>query len=253
MSHLPSNMSHTSLATMSTSAAAKSSNAVQDDDVVIVSMARTPFGSFQGSLSSLTAIELGTHVIKHAVSRSSFEPAQIDEVIMGNVVSSNLGQAPARQASMHASLPPETIAVTVNKVCASGAKALMMGYSDIKLGLADVVVCGGMESMSNSPHYINLRKENVNKLGDIRLTDAVQKDGLTDPFSGNSMGNIAEMTAKKYNLSREALDSYSVKSFRQAVKAQKEGRFDAEMAPVELPNGTIVSVDETVRYYCFPA
>lgn len=216
-------------------------------EVFIVAAKRTPIGSFLGSLSELSATQLGSLAIKGAYESIDLDPAHIDSVYMGNVLSANVGQAPARQAAKFAGIPDGTDATTVNKVCASGMKATMLGAQQIQLGLEDLIVTGGMESMSNVPHYASLRKGN--KLGDLNFTDGLLKDGLTDTYDGLHMGNSAEKGVRKYGLTREAQDAYALQSYEKATAATKNGKFRAEIVPVEvkLKKETVtISEDEDI-------
>ncbi len=201
--------------------------------VVIVSAVRTPIGSFLGSLSSLTASQLGSIAIKGALDKIKLDPALVDEVFMGNVVQAGVGQAPARQAAIGAGLPDSVPCTTVNKVCASGMKAVMHAAQTIALGDANVVVAGGMESMSNIPHYVNLRKPH--KFGPQTLIDGMQKDGLVDAYDQNAMGVCADLCASEYHFSREDQDKFAIQSYRRSAKAWEEGKFDEEVVPVEVP------------------
>lgn len=198
----------------------------------IVSAKRTPIGGLLGSLSHLTATQLGAIAIRHAYEHIGLDPAAIDSVYMGNVLSANLGQAPARQAAVFAGIPYETDATTVNKVCSSGMKAAMIASQQIQLGQEGIVVAGGMESMSNVPHYAMLRRGN--KLGDMTLTDGMTRDGLWDVYHNFHMGSAAELGVKRYGLSREALDEYAIGSYRKAAKATQDGKFAAEIVPVQV-------------------
>ncbi|KAL6892622.1 Thiolase, N-terminal domain-containing protein [Trichoderma longibrachiatum] len=201
--------------------------------VYIVSAARTPVGSFLGSLSSLSATQLGAAAIKGAVERSGVKPEDVEEVFFGNVLSANLGQAPARQAALAAGLPKNVITTTVNKVCASSLKAVILGAQNIMLGVNDIVVAAGAESMSNTPHYLpNLR--NGAKYGDQTLVDGVLKDGLTDTFKKEHMGLQAELCADEHNISREAQDEYAINTYKRAQAATEAGLFK-EIVPVEVP------------------
>lgn len=216
-------------------------------EVFIVAAKRTPIGGFLGSLSSFSATELGAMAIREAYSSIDLDPQNVSSVYMGNVLSANLGQSPARQAAKFAGIPDNIDATTVNKVCAAGMKATMIGAQQIQLGLEDLVVTGGMESMSNVPHYSLLRK--TTKLGNETFIDGLLKDGLTDVYNGLHMGNAAEMCAEKYGFSREAQDEYALKSYARAEKATKTGKFNSEMFPVKIvsKNGDIVvSEDEDV-------
>ncbi|KAF4340414.1 acetyl C-acetyltransferase [Fusarium beomiforme] len=203
--------------------------------VYIVSTARTPIGSFLGSLSSQTAVQLGAVAIKGAVERAGIKPEDVDEVFFGNVLSAGLGQGPARQCALGAGLPQTVIATTVNKVCASSLKAIILGAQNIMLGTSDIVVAGGTESMSNTPHYLpNLR--NGAKYGDQTLVDGVLKDGLTDSFKKDHMGISAELCVQDHELTREAQDEYAINSYKKAQAATEAGLF-TEIVPVEVPGG----------------
>ncbi|KAH7155755.1 Thiolase, N-terminal domain-containing protein [Dactylonectria estremocensis] len=203
--------------------------------VYIVSVARTPVGSFLGSLSSLSATQLGSTAIKGAVERAGIKSEDVDEVFFGNVLSAGLGQAPARQCAIGAGLPQSTIATTVNKVCASSLKAIILGAQNIMLGTSDIVVAGGTESMSNTPHYLpNLRTGA--KYGDQTLVDGVLKDGLTDSYNKEHMGLAAELCTREYELTREAQDEYAINSYKKAQAATEAGLF-TEIVPVEVSGG----------------
>ncbi|KAH2340395.1 hypothetical protein KXW28_002691 [Aspergillus fumigatus] len=203
--------------------------------VYIVSSARTPVGSFLGSLSSLTAPQLGAHAIKAALAKvDGLKPSDVQEVFFGNVISANVGQNPARQCALGAGLEESTICTTVNKVCASGLKAIILGAQTIMTGNADVVVAGGTESMSNAPHYLpNLRTGA--KYGHQSLVDGIMKDGLTDAGKQELMGLQAEECAQDHGLSREQQDEYAIRTYEKAQAAQKAGLFDEEIAPIQLP------------------
>ena len=218
------------------------------NDIVIVSYARTPIGSFLGSLSRTGAPRLGAEAIKAALKKINLSPGVIDEVYMGNVLQAGTGQAPARQAAIYAGIPDSVPATTVNKVCASGMKAVMMGSQSIKAGDAEVMVVGGMENMSLAPHYINARK--AVKLGDVKAVDGLVFDGLTDAYSMKHMGVYADLCAAEYKISREEQDNYAVESYERAAKAWKEGRFEDEVFPVEIPQrkGDPVIFDEDEEY-----
>ncbi len=217
---------------------------------VIVSAARTPSGRFQGSLSSLTATQLGALVVKAAVERAGLEPHEIHEVLMGNVVSAGLGQAPARQAALFAGLPATVNATTVNKVCGSGLKTVMFAAQAIRAGDGELFVCGGMESMSRAPFLVDGRTGSL-RFGHGHLTDALLLDGLWDPFEDWGMGNAAEFIAEVFDISREAMDQFALNSHMKAVKASDEGLFKEEIVPVELKGRkgevTIFDTDETPR------
>ena len=217
--------------------------------VVIVSAVRTPIGSFMGGLSSLTASQLGSFAIKGALDRINLDPNQVDEVYMGNVVQAGVGQAPARQAAMGAGIPDTVPCTTVNKVCASGMKAVINAAQAIALGDASVVIAGGMESMSNIPHYMHMRKGV--KFGPAAMEDGMQKDGLVDPFDKNAMGVLADNCATKYSFSREEQDAFAIESYRRSTKAWSEGKFSNEVIPVAVPqrrgDALIVSEDEEFK------
>lgn len=211
-------------------------------EVYIVAAKRTPVGGLLGSLSHLSATELGAIAIKESLASAGLNPEDPDAVYMGNVLSANLGQAPARQAAIFAGISNAKDATTVNKVCASGMKATAIGAQQIELGLEDLIVTGGMESMSNTPHYVNVRKGN--KLGNMTLVDGMTKDGLWDVYNDFHMGSAAELGVKKYGLTREKLDEFAVLSYQRAQEASKNGKFKSEIIPitVEQKNGTI-SID----------
>ncbi|MEO8711955.1 MAG: beta-ketoacyl synthase N-terminal-like domain-containing protein, partial [Parafilimonas sp.] len=196
--------------------------------VYIVSAVRTPIGSFGGSLKDISATQLGATAIKAAVEKAGLKPEQIQEVLMGCVLQANLGQAPARQASMLAGLPNNVVATTINKVCASGMKAISQGAQSIMLGDADIIVAGGMESMSNVPYYSpELRWGN--KYGNVNLVDGLSKDGLTDVYNNYAMGNAAELCAKDCNISREAQDEFAIESYKRSQQAWNDGKFADEI------------------------
>ncbi len=201
--------------------------------VVIVSAARTPIGSFMGGLSTVPASHLGAAAIKGALDKISLDGKHVDEVLMGNVVQAGVGQAPARQASRKAGLPDNVIATTVNKVCASGMKAVMQGAQAIMCGDADVVVAGGMENMSLIPHYVQMRTGV--KFGGATMIDGLQKDGLTDAYDNNAMGVCADDCAKEYNISREEQDAFAIESYKRSAAAWDAGKFDNEVVPVAVP------------------
>ena len=201
--------------------------------VVIVSVARTPIGSFMGSLSSLTAVQLGSAAIKGALEKINLDPSEVQEVYMGNVVQAGVGQAPARQAALGAGIPNSVPCTTTNKVCASGMKTVMQAAQAIALGDADVIVAGGMESMSNIPHYVHMR--NGTKFGPATLTDGMQKDGLVDAYDHNAMGTHADLCAAEYKFSREDQDAFAIKSYERSAKAWADGKFKDEVISVEVP------------------
>jgi len=220
-------------------------------EAVILSAARTPSGKFQGSLSSLPAPRLGAIVVKAALARARLpDPGAIDEVIMGNVVSAGLGQAPARQAALFGGVPDNVGALTINKVCGSGLKAVMLAAQAIRAGDGDLYVVGGMESMSRAPFLVDARTGNL-RFGHGQLTDALLIDGLWDPFENWSMGESAEFIADKYNVTRQEMDEYALASHQKAIAAIDNGKFKAEIAPVELKAGkgqvTVFDTDETPR------
>ncbi|MBV1923478.1 MAG: acetyl-CoA C-acyltransferase [Flavobacteriaceae bacterium] len=202
-------------------------------EVYIVSAVRTPIGSFMGSLSSLTATQLGSAAIKGALEKINLDPNLVEEVYMGNVVQAGVGQAPARQAAIHAGLSNTVPCTTVNKVCASGMKAVMNAAQSIALGDADIIVAGGMESMSNIPHYVHMR--NGHKFGPKSMEDGMQKDGLVDAYDKNAMGVCADLCATEHNFSREEQDNYAIQSYERSAKAWSEGKFNDEVIPVEIP------------------
>jgi acetyl-CoA C-acetyltransferase len=207
---------------------------MQQRTVYIVSAVRTPMGSFGGSLKDFSATQLGGIAIKAAVERAGINPAQVQEVLMGSVIQANLGQAPARQASKFAGLPDSVIATTVNKVCASGMKSIALAAQSILLGDAEIVVAGGMESMSNVPFYSpNMRWGN--KYGNVQMIDGLAKDGLTDVYHNYAMGNAAELCAKECGISREDQDAFAIESYTRSQAAIKNGWFDAEIIPVPIP------------------
>ncbi len=217
--------------------------------VVIVSAARTPIGSFMGSLSSLSATQLGSVAIRGAIDKINLDPSSVQEVYMGNVVQAGVGQAPARQAALGAGLSDSVPCTTVNKVCASGMKAIMMAAQSIALGDAETIVAGGMESMSNIPHYVQMR--NGTKFGPATLIDGMQKDGLVDAYNENAMGTCADLCATEYNFSREDQDAFAIKSYERSAKAWEDGKFGEEVVPVEVPQRRgepiIVSEDEEFK------
>jgi acetyl-CoA C-acetyltransferase len=216
-------------------------------DVVIVGAARTPVGAFLGSLSSLTAPQLGAAAIKAALERAGLSPAKVDEVFMGCVLQAGVGQAPARQAALVAGLPDTVPCTTVNKVCGSGLKSIVSGAQAIALGDAEVVVAGGMESMSNAPYLTHALRTGA-RMGNVEFKDAMILDGLWDVYGQVHMGNCAELCADTYKISRATQDEYAVESTQRAIRAQREGAFKAEIAPVQVPqkkgDPVVVSEDE---------
>ncbi len=218
-------------------------------DVVIVSAARTPVGSFLGALSSLPASRLGEIAIKGALEQAGVAPTDVDEVILGHVLQAAAGQGPARQASMGAGLPKETPAWSLNQICGSGLRAVALGYQQIALGDAKVIVAGGQESMSLAPHAAHLR--NGQKMGDLAFTDTMIRDGLWDAFNGYHMGQTAENIADQNGISREAQDAFAVASQNKAEAAQKAGKFADEIVPVTISGrkgDVIVDQDEYIRH-----
>jgi acetyl-CoA C-acetyltransferase len=218
-------------------------------EVFIVSAVRTPMGSFGGSLSSVAATKLGAAAIKGAIDRIGIDAKEVNEVIMGCVLQANLGQAPARQAAKFAGLPDEVACTTVNKVCASGMKAIMQGAQSIMLGDADVVVAGGMENMSQVPFY----SENMrwgNKYGNVTMIDGVAKDGLTDVYHNYAMGVAADMCAKECNISREAQDEFAIESYKRSAAAWAAGKFNDEIVPLQMTDrkGQTITISEDEEY-----
>nr|AKF41522.1 acetyl-CoA C-acetyltransferase [Tripterygium wilfordii] len=224
------------------------SDSINPRDVCIVGAARTPMGGFLGTLSSLSATKLGSIAIGAALKRANVDPSLVQEVIFGNVLSANLGQAPARQAALGAGIPNSVICTTVNKVCASGMKATTLAAQSIQLGINDVVVAGGMENMSNVPKYLAEARKG-SRLGHDSLVDGMLKDGLWDVYNDCGMGNCAEICADNHSITREDQDDYAVKSFERGIAAQDSGAFSWEIVPVEVSGGrgrpsTIVDKDE---------
>ena len=218
-------------------------------EVVIVSAVRTPMGSFGGSLSTVSATQLGATAIKGALEKINLDPNEIEEVYMGNVLQANLGQAPAKQAAIFAGISENTPCTTVNKVCASGMKAISLATQAIKCGDADVVIAGGMENMSSVPHYYSAR--NAVKLGDVKITDGMVKDGLTDVYNQVHMGVCADQCADEHHISRKDQDDFAIESYQRAAKAWTAGNFNEEIVPVAVPQrrgeDIIVSEDEEYK------
>ena len=213
--------------------------------VYIVSAVRTPIGSFGGALKDVPATKLGAAAIKAAIERAGVKPEQVDEVLMGCVMQANLGQAPARQAAKYAGLPDKVIATTVNKVCASGMKAIAQGAQSIMLGDSEIVVAGGMENMSAVPFYVeNLRWGN--KYGNTSMIDGLAKDGLTDCYHGYAMGCAADLTAVEHKISREEQDAFAIESYKRSQSAWDQGHFKNEVVPVEIPSkkGDAIKVEK---------
>ncbi len=219
-------------------------------EAVIVSAVRTPVGKFQGALKSFTAPQLGALVVRESVKRAGVKPEDVDEVIMGCVIQAGVGQNPARQAALHGGIPFGVSAVTINKVCGSGLKAVMMAAQSIKLGDAEIIVAGGMESMTNAPYLMPQAREGY-RLGNGTLVDAMIHDGLWCAFENYHMGNTGEVVASRYNVTREQQDEYAFNSHRKAVAAMKAGKFKDEILPVEIPQkkgaAIVFDVDESVR------
>ncbi|CAN6656742.1 acetyl-CoA acetyltransferase [Trichomonascus vanleenenianus] len=216
--------------------------------VYIVSAARTPMGSLLGNLASQTYVDLGSHAVKAALEKGQVPADQVEEIVFGNVYSANVGQAPARQVALKAGLPETTVATTVNKVCASGLKAIIIGAQSILTGSADLVVAGGAESMTNVPHYLPKGRTGM-KFGGGSIVDGLERDGLQDAYSGEAMGMAGEDTAAEHSISRQEQDDYAVESYKRAQKATAAGKFKAEIAPIELPGargkpGVTIDADE---------
>ncbi len=203
-------------------------------EVYIISAVRTPIGSFGGTLKGFSATQLGSIAIKGAIEKAGIDPAAVNDVLMGSVIQANLGQAPARQAAKFAGLPNEVNCTTINKVCASGMKAIAQAAQSILLGDADIVVAGGMESMSNVPFYVDSMRWG-NKYGNTQLIDGLAKDGLTDVYDGKAMGNAAELCASTCGVSREEQDAFAVESYKRSQAATEAGKFENEIVPVEIP------------------
>jgi acetyl-CoA C-acetyltransferase len=219
---------------------------MQVKEVVIVAAVRTPIGSFGGALASLTAVELGAIALKGALDKAGVAPEQVEQVIMGNVISANLGQAPARQAAKKAGLPDTVECTTVNKVCASGSKAIMFGAQAIMLGQAGVILAGGMESMSNVPYYLDKARFGA-KYGNGQMIDGLMKDGLWDPYHDYAMGNAADATAAHYGITREDQDAFARQSYERSAAAAQAGKKKDEIVPVTIMvrgKETVVSDDE---------
>ncbi len=221
-------------------------------EVFIVSMARTPIGAFNGSLASVDVLDLGTTVVKAAVERAGIAPKQVDEVILGNVLTANVGQAPAKQVALKAGFDVNTPCTTINKVCASGMKSIMMAAQSILAGDNECVVAGGMESMSRAPFYLPKGRTGM-RYGNGEILDAIVRDGLQDPYEGYMMGNVAEICADKYKFSREDQDAYAVESYKRAANAIKRGYYDEEIVPVTIPQRrgepVVVSEDDEPKRF----
>ena len=217
--------------------------------VYIVSVARTPVGTFNGGLSSFTASQLGAHAIKAAVKKAGIKPEQVNEVFMGNVLSANLGQAPATQAAIYAGLPNTVPCTSINKVCASGMKAVMLAAQSIISASNDVVVAGGMESMSNVPFYLD-KARNGYRLGHGQITDGLVKDGLWDVYKNYHMGSAGELCAREHKFSREEQDNFAIESYKRATEAYKNGLFKEEIEPIEIKqrDGSVLAISEDEQY-----
>lgn len=221
---------------------------MQTKEVYVISAVRTPIGSFGGSLASLSAVELGGIALKGALEKAGVEPKEVQQVIMGNVISANLGQAPARQAALKAGLGYEVECTTVNKVCASGSKAIMLAAQAIMLGHADVVLAGGMESMSNVPYYLDKARFGA-KYGHGQMIDGLMKDGLWDPYHNYAMGNAAENTAKEMGITREEQDAFAIESYTRSANAAKAGKKKDEIIPVTIEQrGKTVVIEDDEEY-----
>lgn len=222
----------------------------KENEAVILSATRTPIGKFQGVLSTVPAVKLGAIAVEEAVKRAGINPDDIEEIIMGNVVSAGLGQAPARQSGMYANVPATVSATTINKVCGSGLKAAMLSAQAIRAGDADLFIAGGFESMSRAPYLVNGRMGEL-KFGNTEMTDALLKDGLWDPFENWGMGNAAEFIGDEYEVTREAMDEFALQSHLKAVTAIEKGFFADEIVPVEIAGKknevTVVKQDEGPR------
>lgn len=223
-------------------------DSIKPQDVCIVGVARTPMGGFLGSLSSLSATELGSIAIRAALKRANVDPSLVQEVFFGNVLSANLGQAPARQAALGAGIPYSVVCTTINKVCSSGLKATMIAAQTIRSGTNDIVVTGGMESMSNTPKYLTQARKG-SRLGHDTVVDGMMKDGLWDVYNDFGMGVCAELCADQYKITRDEQDSYAIQSFERGIAAQRSGAFAWEIVPVEISGGrgrpsTVVDKDD---------
>lgn len=216
--------------------------------VYVLSAVRTPMGSFLGSLSTVPATQLGSVAIRGALDAAGIAPSEVQEVMMGNVLQAGLGQAPARQAAMAAGIPDSVPCTTINKVCASGMKSIALASQSIALGDADVVVAGGMENMSQVPHYFSGRTGS--KFGDMKMKDGMLLDGLTDVYNSTHMGNCAELCAKEHNISREAQDDFAIASYERAAAAWEAGAFETEIIPVQVPQrrGDAIEVSEDEEF-----
>ncbi|XP_077216095.1 acetyl-CoA acetyltransferase 2-like isoform X2 [Tasmannia lanceolata] len=228
--------------------AAAAADKLNPRDVCVVGVARTPMGGFLGCLSSLSATKLGSIAIECALKRANVDPNLVQEVFFGNVLSANLGQAPARQAALGAGIPNTVVCTTINKVCASGMKATMLAAQSIQLGINDVVVAGGMESMSNAPKYLAEARKG-SRFGHDTIIDGMLKDGLWDVYNDYAMGSCAELCADQHAITRDEQDAFAIQSFERGIAAQNSGAFAWEIVPVEIPGGrgkpfTLVDKDE---------
>ncbi|KAM0936500.1 putative acetyl-CoA C-acetyltransferase [Dioscorea sansibarensis] len=234
-------------------APAVASDKIKPRDVCIVGVARTPMGGFLGSLSSLSATKLGSIAIETALKRANIDPALVQEVFFGNVLSANLGQAPARQAALGAGIPNTVVCTTINKVCASGMKATMFAVQSIQLGINDIVAAGGMESMSNAPKYLAEARKG-SRFGHDSLVDGMLKDGLWDVYSDSAMGMCAELCSDNHSVTREEQDSFAIQSNERGITARNNGAFTWEIVPVEVSGGrgkpsTVVDKDESLEKF----
>ncbi|KAH7684135.1 Thiolase protein [Dioscorea alata] len=234
-------------------APAVASDKIKPKDVCIVGVARTPMGGFLGSFSSLSATKLGSIAIEAALKRANIDPALVQEVVFGNVLSANLGQAPARQAALGAGIPNTVVCTTVNKVCASGMKATMFAAQSIQLGINDIVVAGGMESMSNAPKYLAEARKG-SRFGHDSLVDGMLKDGLWDVYNDSAMGVCAELCSDNHSITREEQDSFAIQSNERGIAARNNGAFTWEIVPVEVSGGrgkpsTVVDKDESLEKF----
>ncbi len=216
-------------------------------EVYIVAAVRTPIGSFGGTLSTVPAPRLGAAAIKAALEKAGVKPEAVNEVFMGNVLQAGVGQAPVTQASIFAGIPDTTPGTTINKVCASGMKAVMLGAQSIMLGINDVVVAGGMENMSLTPYYMD-KGRNGYKYGHGQILDGIVKDGLWDVYNEYLMGNAAELTAKEYNITREEQDAFAIESYKRSADAWTNGRFTEEIAPITVEGKVPVTISEDEEY-----
>jgi acetyl-CoA C-acetyltransferase len=222
-------------------------------DIVLVSAARTPIGSFLGALSSVPAPRLGAVAIREALARGKVDPASVDQVVFGNVLQAGLGQAPARQAAIYGGVPKAAGAITVHKVCGSGLRAVMDAANGIRAGEWQLVVAGGMESMSNAPHLLERSRQGF-RMGEVKLTDSMVKDGLWDPYGDKHMGSCAELCVKKYKMTREEQDAFALTSYKRAQSAIERGLFTEEVAPVPVPQkkGEALSVARDEEPFAAP-